>query len=85
MKNKYFKIYIIPILAIGLLTAFDQLTKFIVVSKLELYESIPLIKNVFNFTYIQNEGVAWGMFQGKRVIFLIITFFVLAFLFLTNK
>lgn len=81
MNNKKFKIYIIPIIAIALLTAFDQLTKFMVVSKFELYESIPVIQNVFNFTYIQNKGVAWGMFQGKRVIFLIITFFVLVNLF----
>lgn len=77
MKENKIKIYLIPILAIGLLTAFDQLTKYIIVSKYALYESTPIINDVFHITYIQNRGVAWGMFQGKRPIFLIITAIVL--------
>jgi signal peptidase II len=54
---------IIAILSIGLLTALDQLTKFIVRGNFELHESRPLIDGVFSFTYIRNEGIAWGMFQ----------------------
>lgn len=75
------KIYIIPILIIALLTAIDQLTKFIITGKFVLFESRPVIKDVFSITYIQNRGLAWGMFQGGRVIFLIITVFVLFFCF----
>ena len=66
-KNKI-KIYIIPILCIGLLVAFDQITKFIVRTSFALYESHPLIKNVFHLTYIQNTGIAWGMFKNGRII-----------------
>ncbi len=75
-KNKI-KIYIIPILCIGLLVAFDQITKFIVRTSFALYESHPLIKNVFHLTYIQNTGIAWGMFKNGRTIFLILTVAVL--------
>ena len=75
-KNKI-KIYIIPILCIGLLVAFDQITKFIVRTSFALYESHPLIKNVFHLTYIQNTGIAWGMFKNGRIIFLILTVLVL--------
>ena len=75
-KNKI-KIYIIPILCIGLLVAFDQITKFIVRTSFALYESHPLIKNVFHLTYIQNTGIAWGMFKKGRIIFLILTVLVL--------
>ncbi len=71
------KIHIIPILIIGLLTAFDQLTKFIITSSFELYESKPVIKNFLSFTYIQNRGMAWGMLQGKRIIFVILTIIIL--------
>ncbi len=71
------KIHIIPILIIGLLTAFDQLTKFIITSSFELYESKPAIKNFLSFTYIQNRGMAWGMLQGKRVIFVALTIVIL--------
>ena len=75
--KKKIKIYIIPILCIGLLVAFDQITKFIVRTSFALYESHPLIKNVFHLTYIQNTGIAWGMFKNGRIIFLILTVLVL--------
>lgn len=71
--NKKITIYIFPILCIGLLVAIDQLTKFIVCSSLSLYETKPLIKDVFHLTYIHNSGAAWGMFKGQRVIFIILT------------
>lgn len=75
--KKKIKIYIIPILCIGLLVALDQITKFIVRTSYALYESHPLIKNVFHLTYIQNTGIAWGMFKNGRTIFLILTVLVL--------
>lgn len=78
MNTKHkIKIYIIPILCIGLLVALDQITKFIVRTSFALYESHPLIKNVFHLTYIQNTGIAWGMFKNGRTIFLILTVLVL--------
>lgn len=75
------KIFILPIIIIGLLTALDQLTKFIITGNFSLYETKPVIEDVFAITYIQNTGVAWGMFKGKRVIFLVLTFIALLFAF----
>ncbi|MGN0436748.1 MAG: signal peptidase II, partial [Wujia sp.] len=74
---KRFKIYFFPIIIIALLTALDQLFKFIISSNFKLYESKPIIKDILEITFIKNEGVAWGLFQGKRVIFLVITAIVL--------
>lgn len=79
--NSGFKIYFFPIIIIGLLTAFDQLTKYMITSSFALNESKPVIEGVFSITYIRNTGVAWGMFQGKRVIFLILTAIALLFAF----
>jgi len=79
--NNKIKIYFIPIIAISLLIALDQLTKFIISSKFELYESKPIIKGVFSITYVQNKGIAWGMLEGKRVLFLISTITILILLF----
>lgn len=76
-KTSKIKIYILPIILIALLTCLDQFTKMLIDTNMELYEVKWLIKNVFSFTYIHNAGIAWGMFQGKRIIFLILTFFVL--------
>lgn len=72
-KKLFFKIYIIPILLVAMLTALDQLTKYIVKTGFWLGESRPVIKDVFHFTYVQNEGMAFGAFQGARIAFLVIT------------
>lgn len=39
----------------------DQVTKGIVDSSFNLYESIPVIDGFFNLTYVRNKGAAWGM------------------------
>lgn len=79
MDNKKQKIiYILPVIMISLLVAIDQLTKYIVKTSFRLQESKPIIKDIFELCYIQNDGVAWGMFGGKRIIFIIITLIVLA-------
>ena len=78
MNNKSkTKIYFLPILCIAFLTAIDQLTKHIVETKFQLFETKPIIKDVFNFTYIRNEGMAWGMLEGQRILFLIVTVIIM--------
>lgn len=76
MKEKKVKIMILPIIVIALLTSLDQFTKFVIKSKFKLYESKEVIKKVFAITYIQNKGAAWGVMQGKRIFFLILTVLV---------
>ena len=46
----------------------DFLTKKVVVSNMKLYESLPVIKDVFHFTYVQNTGAAWSIFSGRTSI-----------------
>ncbi len=71
--KKCLKQYGIPVLFIALLVFIDQFTKYMITSGFELYESRPVIPGVFHVTYIRNEGMAWGLFQGWRFAFLIIT------------
>ncbi|MBQ5348280.1 MAG: signal peptidase II, partial [Phascolarctobacterium sp.] len=47
-----------------LVIIFDQLTKYYVVSNFYLGESVPVIENIFHWTYILNPGAAFGMFEG---------------------
>ena len=49
----------------------DQLTKYLVVSHMSLYESIPLIPGVLSLTYITNDGAAWGMLDEHRWVFML--------------
>lgn len=76
-KKLFIKIYIIPILIVAMLTAIDQFVKFIITSDFWLGESRSIINKVFSITYVRNEGMAFGAFQGARIIFLVITIFML--------
>ena len=60
-----------------LVIIFDQLTKYYVVSNFYLGESVPVIENVFHWTYILNPGAAFGMFEGSRWFFVVIAIGVL--------
>lgn len=77
MNEKKIKTFVVPLLCILILVGFDQFTKFFIKNNMELYESKPLINGVFSITYIQNKGMAWGMFQGKRIMFIIVTIILL--------
>ncbi len=64
------------IFAIGLfvfIILFDQLTKLLVVHNMELNDSVPLISDVFEIHYIQNTGMAWGLFSGKTWLLAIVS------------
>jgi len=80
-EHKGIRIFFIPMILIALLTAIDQFTKYIVTSSFELHESKKVIDGVFSFTYIQNRGMAWGMFQNKIPVFVIFTCIVIIFAF----
>ncbi len=60
-------------LVIAGVVALDQATKWLVMSHMELYESIPFLPNVFHFTYIRNEGSAFGMLAEHRWVFLVLS------------
>lgn len=51
----------------------DQVTKYLVVSNMELHESIDVIPGVFRFTYIHNDGAAFGSLDDARWIFMILS------------
>ncbi len=53
--------------------AIDQLTKWLVVTYMSLYQSIPIIKDVIHLTYIRNRGAAFGMLSEHRWIFLVLS------------
>ena len=45
----------------------DQIIKFFISSKMILNESIILISNLLNLTYVQNKGAAFSLFSGNRI------------------
>ena len=51
----------------------DQISKLIVVNSMAVGETVPVIEDVFHFTYIQNRGAAFGMLANNRWVFMIIS------------
>ena len=54
----------------------DQATKLYIDSNMELHQSIQVIKNFFQITYIRNSGAAFGILSGFKSPWLTL-FFVL--------
>lgn len=48
----------------GLVVIVDQLTKFLLRSRLDLYETITIIPGVLNLTRVHNTGAAFGLMNA---------------------
>jgi len=59
----------------------DQLTKFLVRTNFKLGESIPIIKNIFHFTYVTNTGSAFGLFKSLNWFFMLFSIIVIIAIF----
>ncbi len=70
-KEKIAGRYLLAILSFVLLVAIDQLSKYYITASMQLYESIPVIEDVFEIHYIRNQGAAWGIFENQQWLFLI--------------
>ena len=62
-------IYILIILG---LIGLDQLSKILAIKYIVNVGSIPIIKNIFHLTYVENRGAAFGMFQNNQMFFVLI-------------
>jgi signal peptidase II len=71
-KVKYFLLFILAGVTIGL----DQVTKALILEKFRLGETISVIGNYFNITYVQNKGAAFGMLAQANPAFRV-PFFVI--------
>lgn len=56
----------------------DQLSKYVIVTSLEIGEKYPIFDDFFNITYIHNPGAAFGMMEGRIWFFIIAALVVVA-------
>ncbi len=63
-KNRY-------LLVLGIILL-DQLVKFIIRSVMFVGQSVPVIEDVFHFTYVQNRGAAFSMLSGQSLVLILI-------------
>ena len=68
----------IYIIAAIVIIALDQISKILTTTYFSLGEVKNIIPGILNFTYVRNQGAAFGIFQGARVFFIIVTIVVFA-------
>ena len=51
----------------------DQITKFIVKKLMNLRDSVDILGNFFQFTYIENPGMAFGLQMENKILFTILS------------
>ncbi len=82
MSKKKRNLLWIDLVALILFVAIDQVTKYFAVLKLKNQPDIPIIKDVFELSYLENRGAAFGVLQNQKFFFLfvgVIILFVIVF------
>lgn len=62
----------------AVLVIIDQIIKYFVSAYLQPVGSINVIDNLFSLVYVENRGVAFGMFSGMHWVFIALTSVLLA-------
>jgi signal peptidase II len=63
----------VVILIIGFIVLLDQVSKYIIKTQMDLYDSIPVMGSFFQITYVENDGAAFGVRFGNPTFFLILS------------
>jgi len=72
-KEKFLKLFCVA----GLTIFLDQLTKYLTVKNISLYSNIEIIDGLFNLTYVQNPGGAFGFLaQQSDIVRAVVFIFV---------
>lgn len=77
-KTKLFS-NLAALFSLVILVALDQCTKHLAVKNLSDGKVVVLLKDVFQLTYVENNGAAFGMFQGHQEVFLAVSILSLCF------
>jgi len=66
---------------IVVIVALDQWSKWAIKTSFNLYQSKPVIQDLLHFTYVTNDGMAFGLsFPGGRHVLLIMTILLTGFI-----
>ena len=69
------------IIIIVAIIALDQWSKWAIKTSFDLYESKPVIQDFLHFTYLTNDGMAFGLsFPGGKHVLLIMTILLTGFI-----
>lgn len=63
----------VALIIAALVVAADQIIKYFVAANIKPVGTVTVIDGVFNLSYVENRGVAFGMFKDMRWIFVALT------------
>lgn len=79
-KIQLIKLYGIGAVVSMLLLFIDQLTKYLAAILLKDQPAFVIWKGVFELRYLENRGAAFGILQGKKIFFMMITIIFISIL-----
>ena len=56
----------------ALIVIADQITKWLTVSNIALYEDVPFLPGILSLTYVRNIGAAFSALQGQQWLFALV-------------
>ncbi len=65
--------WLLPAIAAAILIGLDQAAKYFALLNLKPIGSRVLVEGLMNLTFVENRGVAFGMFSGQRWFILLLT------------
>lgn len=66
-----------------ILIVIDQIIKLLINSFMIYNSSIEIVKNFFYLSYVRNEGAAWSILSGNRILLIIVAILALIFIYYT--
>lgn len=72
---------LLPLVFLAILVGIDQAIKYLTLISLEPVGNIDIINGFFSLTYVENRGAAFGMLQGGKWLFIVLTVIVCLVLF----
>lgn len=60
-----------------LMVVLDFVTKQLVMANMPLYQTIPLIEDIFHITYVRNSGAAFSMLSGQRIFLILLPILII--------
>lgn len=58
----------------------DIVSKLVISNLMNVYDSVIVIKNFFNITYVRNTGAAWSLFAGRIWLLIIVSLIIISFI-----
>ena len=58
----------------------DIVSKLVVSNLMNVYDSIVVVSDFFNITYVRNTGAAWSLFAGRTWLLIIVSLLIISFI-----